>query len=227
MVIGSCIGIVGTVLLTRIGLGTPTALWATYLVITGFGLGMGVQVPFTALQVVLRLIFNTHSSSGRANFVPSENHVPTGNGKLEYVECEPVLITSLSNHSVLFAAWSVSFQSNYTQPIDSNIFRSAAIAIGQSLLINGLLREIPRLTDAIDPRIVVHAGPLNLKALAKSPAVLHALRSAYSLAVRDTIYFSLAAVCVTIPFAFGMQWLNVKKAARNKDAEEAELVRLA
>ena len=51
---GGCIGIVGTVLLTRIGLGTPTALWATYLVVAGFGLGMGVQVPFTALQVVLR-----------------------------------------------------------------------------------------------------------------------------------------------------------------------------
>lgn len=54
MIMGGCIGIVGTALLTRIGLGTPSALWATYLVVAGFGLGMGVQVPFTALQVVLR-----------------------------------------------------------------------------------------------------------------------------------------------------------------------------
>ena len=111
--------------------------------------------------------------------------------------------------------------------MSTNIHRSAVIAIGQSLFINGLLREIPRLTDAIDPHTVVKAGPLNLKALAKSPAVLGALRSAYSLAVRDTMYYSLAAVCVTIPFAFGMQWLNIKKAARNKDVEEEELVRLA
>lgn len=111
--------------------------------------------------------------------------------------------------------------------MSTKIHRSAAIAIGQSLFINGLLREIPKLTDAIDPHTVVNAGPLNLKALAKSPAVLHALRNAYSLAVRDTMYYSLAAVCVTIPFAFGMQWLNIKKAARNKDVEEEELVRLA
>ena len=54
MIMGGCMGIVGTVLLTRIGIGTPTALWVTYLVVAGFGLGMGVQVPFTALQVVLR-----------------------------------------------------------------------------------------------------------------------------------------------------------------------------
>ena len=112
-------------------------------------------------------------------------------------------------------------------PVSTNIHRSAAIAIGQSLFINGLLREIPKLTDAIDPHTVVNVGPLNLKALANTPAVLHALRSAYSLAVRDTIYYSLAAVCVTIPFAFGMQWLNVKKAAQNKDVEEEELARLA
>lgn len=111
--------------------------------------------------------------------------------------------------------------------MSANVHRSAAIAIGQSLFINGLLREIPKLTDEIDPHTVVSAGPLNLKALATSPAVLHALRSAYSLAVRDTMYYSLAAVCITIPFAFGMQWLNVKKAARNKDVEEEELVRLA
>ena len=61
MIMGGCIGIIGTVLLTRIGLGTPTGLWATYLVIAGFGLGMGVQVPFTALQVVLRSVFNASS----------------------------------------------------------------------------------------------------------------------------------------------------------------------
>ena len=111
--------------------------------------------------------------------------------------------------------------------MSTNVHRSAAIAIGQSLFINGLIREIPKLTDAIDPHTVVNAGPLNLKALAKSPDVLHALRSAYSLAVRDTMYCSLAAVCVTIPFAFGMQWLNVKKAARNEAVQEEELVTMA
>ena len=53
---GAIICIIGTALLSRIDLGTRTAIWATYLVITGWGLGMGLQLPFTALQVVLVLV---------------------------------------------------------------------------------------------------------------------------------------------------------------------------
>lgn len=54
MVVGSVVGIVGSGLLTRIALGTPTVQWATYLVLTGIGIGIGVNLPFTAVQVVLR-----------------------------------------------------------------------------------------------------------------------------------------------------------------------------
>lgn len=54
MVLGQAVSIIGTVLLTRLQVVTSTALWATYLVIAGFGHGMGLQMPFTAVQVVLR-----------------------------------------------------------------------------------------------------------------------------------------------------------------------------
>ena len=54
MFLGQTLCIVGTGLLTRIDFGTATAIWATYLVITGLGHGIGLQLPFTALQVVLR-----------------------------------------------------------------------------------------------------------------------------------------------------------------------------
>ena len=54
MVIGQFVAIVGTALLTRLSVDTPKAVWATYLVVTGAGLGMGLQLPFTAVQVVLR-----------------------------------------------------------------------------------------------------------------------------------------------------------------------------
>lgn len=226
MIMGGCIGIVGTVLLTRIGLGTPSALWATYLVVAGFGLGMGVQVPFTALQVVLR------SDSSTANLRTTKLTSFPVKAIFQLAMVGSAMYTVIHTNykpQQSFCSFRNSerkcLQEAYT--VSTNVHRSAAIAIGQSLFINGLLREIPKLTEAIDPHTVVSAGPLNLKALATSPAVLHALRSAYSLAVRDTMYYSLAAVCITIPFAFGMQWLNVKKAARNKDVEEEELVRLA
>lgn len=54
MVLGPIVAAVGTGLLIRITLGTPTVQWATYMVISGIGLGLGINLPFTALQVVLR-----------------------------------------------------------------------------------------------------------------------------------------------------------------------------
>lgn len=54
MVLGSIVAAVGMGLLTRIALDTPTVQWATYMVISGVGLGLGINLPYTALQVVLR-----------------------------------------------------------------------------------------------------------------------------------------------------------------------------
>ena len=56
MVTGVVIAIVGTTLLTRIGLETSTVQWAAFSVITGVGIGIGIQLPYTAIQVVLRYV---------------------------------------------------------------------------------------------------------------------------------------------------------------------------
>ncbi|KAK8101427.1 permease of the major facilitator superfamily [Apiospora kogelbergensis] len=52
-VAGGVICCIGSGFLTTVGLGTPTAEWAAYLVITGIGLGMAAQIPYTSLQAVL------------------------------------------------------------------------------------------------------------------------------------------------------------------------------
>ncbi len=54
MVGGGCIAALGTGLLTRITLGTPTLQWAAYLVVSGLEIGLGLNLPYTALHVVLR-----------------------------------------------------------------------------------------------------------------------------------------------------------------------------
>lgn len=54
MILGEIVEIIGTYLLSRLKIETPTAEWATYLVLAGLGLGMGQQIPYTAIQVVLR-----------------------------------------------------------------------------------------------------------------------------------------------------------------------------
>ncbi|KAA8572234.1 hypothetical protein EYC84_002860 [Monilinia fructicola] len=62
MIVGMVIACVGAGLVTRLTIDTPTAVWAAYLVVAGLGLGTAMQLPYTALQVVL-----------------SEADVPTGN----------------------------------------------------------------------------------------------------------------------------------------------------
>jgi hypothetical protein len=54
MILGQSLAVVGLGLLTRISPGTKTIEWASYLVVSGLGIGTAVQLPYTALQVVLR-----------------------------------------------------------------------------------------------------------------------------------------------------------------------------
>ncbi|KAI1175951.1 major facilitator superfamily domain-containing protein [Nemania sp. FL0916] len=53
MILGGIIATVGAGLLTTVELSTPTTKWASYLVLTGIGTGMGFQIPYMALPAVL------------------------------------------------------------------------------------------------------------------------------------------------------------------------------
>lgn len=53
MVAGVVIAAVGAGFVTTIDIHTATANWAAYLVITGVGIGMSMQIPYAAVQVVL------------------------------------------------------------------------------------------------------------------------------------------------------------------------------
>jgi hypothetical protein len=44
---------IGSGLLVTLKTDTSTAKWATYLVLTGLGLGLGVNVPHIAIQAVM------------------------------------------------------------------------------------------------------------------------------------------------------------------------------
>jgi len=56
MIIAAIIGIIGTALLSTIGLHTDSVRWAAYMVVAGLGIGMGVQIPYTASQAVTRYL---------------------------------------------------------------------------------------------------------------------------------------------------------------------------
>jgi hypothetical protein len=54
MIAGTIIAIVGAGLLVTINTSTPTVQWSAYMVVNGLGTGIAQQLPYTALQVVLR-----------------------------------------------------------------------------------------------------------------------------------------------------------------------------
>lgn len=56
MILGELICIVGTALLTRLDPTTPTINWAAYLVVAGLGMGIAMQLPYTAVQVTLQWV---------------------------------------------------------------------------------------------------------------------------------------------------------------------------
>ncbi|KAJ5733723.1 MFS general substrate transporter, partial [Penicillium malachiteum] len=50
---GNLVAIVGAALLTQLDLHTATIKWAAYFVVTGIGLGMAMQLPYTAIHITL------------------------------------------------------------------------------------------------------------------------------------------------------------------------------
>lgn len=54
MILGSIICIVGSGFTAQLDIDTPTVAWASFLSVAGLGIGMGMQQPYTAVQVVLR-----------------------------------------------------------------------------------------------------------------------------------------------------------------------------
>ncbi|RWA05749.1 hypothetical protein EKO27_g9359 [Xylaria grammica] len=171
MVSGAIIASVGSGLLTTIGLDTPTVKWAAYLAVTGIGVGMASQLPYTALQVVL--------------------------------DPEDVAI---GNAIAVFS---------------SQLGGALGLAIGQNLLLTGIVRAVPEYTTAVTPAQVLAAGANGLTQLASSPIVLEALRRAYAQATRDVFILALAAAALTFPPTCAMEWLNITKESKNRAQNRA------
>ncbi|KAL8730564.1 MAG: hypothetical protein Q9166_004018 [cf. Caloplaca sp. 2 TL-2023] len=165
---------IGSGLLTTLRSETRTALWGTYLALTGLGLGLGVNIPHIAIQAVM----------------PNDNDIFIANGIASFF---------------------------------GQIGGSIGIPIANALLIDGLQSEVPKYAPGVRPDDVVRNGALNLESLANSPIVLRGLRQAYAIAVSHVCILLVVVICVSVPVACGMQWLNIKKVSQQREEEKKAL----
>ncbi|GKZ28913.1 hypothetical protein AbraIFM66950_001871 [Aspergillus brasiliensis] len=167
---GDLICIVGTALLTQLHPHTRTVQWAAYLVVTGLGLGLAMQLPYTAIQVTL-----------------SAEDLPMGNAI-----------------AVLFY----------------QLGGAIAIAMGQTVVLSTITEKLNGQIAGLTSRDVFEAGAANLQALAPTAADLAFLREIWNEGISRTMILSVALVAAAVPFTLGMEWLDAKRVARSRQAEE-------
>ncbi|RDH35416.1 MFS general substrate transporter [Aspergillus welwitschiae] len=167
---GDLICIVGTALLTQLHPHTRTVQWAAYLVVTGLGLGLAMQLPYTAIQVTL-----------------SAEDLAMGNAI-----------------AVLFY----------------QLGGAISIAMGQTVVLSTLTEKLNGQIPGLTSNDVFEAGAANLKALAPTAADLAFLRDIWNEGISRTMILSVALVAAAVPFTLGMEWLDAKRVARDRQAEE-------
>ena len=162
---------IGSGLLTTLRTSTSTVKWAVYMVLTGLGLGLGVNVPHIAVQAVMK----------------TDNDIIIANGIASFF---------------------------------GQLGGALGIPIGNALLINGLHEQVPKYAPEVSPDAVVTGGALALKSLTTSPAILNGLRVAWTIAVSHVNYFLVAIICISVPTACGMEWLNIRKVSAEREGEK-------
>ena len=105
----------------------------------------------------------------------------------------------------------------------ANCASAITLPVGQTILVNSLASEVSKHVSGVPSQLVVHAGATNLKSLTTDSTTLRAIQAAYSQAVTNVLYFSLAAIAVAMPFALCMEWKNLKDAQKMDGVEHRNL----
>ncbi|KAK6607441.1 major facilitator superfamily transporter [Botrytis cinerea] len=95
---------------------------------------------------------------------------------------------------------------------------SVSVSIAQSLFLSKLQTSVPAHTTAVSAEAVIKVGASGLQDLAGgSEIVLTALREAYTIAIRDAMYYALAAACLSLPFCLRNAMVQPQKGCRGKE----------
>ncbi|KAI2829144.1 hypothetical protein CBS63078_6366 [Aspergillus niger] len=191
---GDLICIVGTALLTQLHPHTRTVQWAAYLVVTGLGLGLAMQLPYTAIQVTLSI-----------PRVTAENAEPSQADIQSFQTWHSAEDLAMGNAiAVLFY----------------QLGGAISIAMGQTVVLSTLTEKLNGQIPGLTSKDVFEAGAANLKALAPTAADLAFLCDIWNEGISRTMILSVALVAAAVPFTLGMEWLDAKQVARDRQAAE-------
>jgi hypothetical protein len=95
---------------------------------------------------------------------------------------------------------------------------SLAIPISNAFLLKGLHNFVPKTAPSISADAIIAAGALDVETLTSSPVLLHGLREAWARSVGWVNIFLTAVICISVPTALGMRWLNIKKVSQEREA---------
>ena len=141
------------------------------MVLTGLGLGLGVNVPHIAIQAVMETDNDVFIANGIASFF-------------------------------------------------GQLGGSLGVPIGNAILIKALKTNVLEKAPGISLDAAVDAGALALSSLTTSESMLAGLRQAWALSIGSVNVFLVAIICISVPTACGMHWLNIKTISREREQQK-------
>lgn len=157
--IGSAVFTVGAGMLSTLKVDSSTGKWIGYEILSGVGMGACVQIPFIAVQVVLK-----------------KKDMPVGNAV-----------------AIFF----------------NTLGGALSISIAQNIFSNTLIKQIPRYTTGVNPRVIIQAGATHIREVTP-PAQLAGVLTAYNIAVTNTFLLSIAVAGIAFLIAPLFEWKTVK-----------------
>ncbi|KAF4554066.1 Efflux pump roqT-like protein 4 [Elsinoe fawcettii] len=138
MIIGGIIAAIGTGFLSTIGLGTPTVKWATFEVLSGFGIGLANNIPFSAVQIILDTEADMFIGNGILTFAGlAGGAIGVQIGQTLFVSAIkreiPKYTTAISPQAVIAAGTLNIRQTAATPAILEAIRRSYAVAVRDTI----------------------------------------------------------------------------------------------
>ncbi|KAL8825030.1 MAG: hypothetical protein Q9191_004663 [Dirinaria sp. TL-2023a] len=109
---------------------------------------------------------------------------------------------------------------SYVASTEAYLPRALGVPIGNALLIDGLRSQVPKYAPGISPDAVIRNEALDLQSLTTSPGLLRGLRKAYAIAISHVTIFLVVLICISVPTACGMKWLNIKEVSKRNEEEK-------